>query len=321
MGPTVSSKSAESFGFLTQAIWATEVVTAASQIGVLTRLESGPVTPDALGTDLGIDRSYCRLLMTALVGLGLADREEGGFRSAVPGLTGVASRLIGNGRLTESLSNRKPVISAETPNGSAHLYPKMVRYLASGFQDASTKAADRLAQPGLTVLDLGAGAAPWSLAIVAKCPDVRVVAIDLPEVIPATNAAIAEAGLEDRFELRHGDLFDADLEAGRYDLVIAGGICHLFDEPANMALLRLAHRAMAPNGTLAILEPLINEDLDGPRAVILYALDLSTRTHGGGVRPFSTYVSLLKAGGLNAIERADLSASPPMSLITATKPE
>jgi ubiquinone/menaquinone biosynthesis C-methylase UbiE len=34
--------------------------------------------------------------------------------------------------------------------------------------EAARRAAERLARPGLRVLDVGAGAAPWSLAIVGK---------------------------------------------------------------------------------------------------------------------------------------------------------
>lgn len=317
MGPAVLSNSAEKFAFLTQAFWATDVAAAALKVGVLDRLDSGPVTPEEVGSDLGIDEERGRLLLTALVGVGLAARSDAGFSAVVPGLSEIVTRLSENTRLVDVLTGQSLGVSAESVAGAAHLYPRMVRYLASGFQDSAAIAATKLARPGLRVLDLGCGAAPWSLAVVSKHRDVRVVAVDLPEVIPVTRSAIAEAEFEEHFEFRGGDMFDIAIEPGHYDLVIAGGICHLFDELTNRRLLGLASRALAPEGKLAIFEPLINEDLEGPRSVILYALDLSTRTVGGGVRPFSAYVPWLKASGLRDIERTDLMQNPPMSLITA----
>ena len=55
--------------------------------------------------------------------------------------------------------------------------------------------ADLLAQPGLRVLDIGAGAAPWSLAIAAREPGSTVKAVDLPAVMRSTRTAVRKAGL------------------------------------------------------------------------------------------------------------------------------
>ena len=65
-----------------------------------------------------------------------------------------------------------------------------------------------------------------------------------------------------------------------------------------------------PGGTLAILDALPNERLDGPRPVVLYALGLLLRTSRGQVYPFSTYVGWLREIGFEAIELIDLSPTP-----------
>lgn len=313
---------ADAFGFLTEASWAVETVTAAVQLGVLDRLDSGWVSSEELASAFGMTRYQGRLLLTALARLGLARAaDEERFTSAVAGPGALARRLLPDGRLANVLVGNPPRIAADTSDGSARLYPDMVRFLASGFRAAASVAADELARSGLRVLDLGAGAAPWSLAVAERDDSIRVVAIDLPEVIPVTISAVEEAGLDGRFDLVTGDLFEIDLGEQDYDLVIAGGICHLFDEESNRRLLGQVSRALAPGGTLAVMEPLPNENLDGPRSVLLYALDLTTRTARGSVYPFSTYATWLQSSGLTRVRRADLSDSPPISLITAEKPE
>ena len=195
----------------------------------------------------------------------------------------------------------------------------MVPHLGTWFAPAAERAADHLAAPGLRVLDLGAGAAPWSLALAARDPYTRVTAVELPAVLPATRRAVAAAGYTARFDYLGGDLFAVDVGRSVYDLAIAGNLCHLFDEATNRRLLERLFDALRPGGTLAILEALPTERFDGPRPVILYALGLLLRTSRGQVYPFSTYVGWLRDAGYEAVERIDLSMAPLISLITARR--
>lgn len=70
---------------------------------------------------------------------------------------------------------------------------------------------------------------------------------------------------------------------------------------------------------MAIVDAIPDERLEGPRAVVLYALGLLQRTRTGRVYPFSTYAEWLREAGFEAIERSELSAAPPVTLITATR--
>jgi 3-hydroxy-5-methyl-1-naphthoate 3-O-methyltransferase len=103
-------------------------------------------------------------------------------------------------------------------------------------------------------------------------------------------------------------------------LAIAGNICHLFDAAANRRLLQRLFDALRPGGTLAILDVLPNEHLDGPRWVVLYALGLLWRTTRGQVYPFSTYVTWLRDAGYEAIEPTPLASGLPVTLLTARRP-
>ena len=211
-------------------------------------------------------------------------------------------------------------MAGDTPGGAGALYPEVVSYLGALFAPVAERAADYLAAWGLRVLDLGAGAAPWSLALAARNRDIRVTAVDVPAVLEVTRQVVATSGYDLQFDYLCGDLFTVDLGHSAYDLAIAGNLCHLFDEATNRRLLGRLFDALRPGGMVAILDALPNERLDGPRSVTLYALGLLLRTNRGQVYPFSTYTGWLRDVGYEAVERIDLSPTPPISLITARRP-
>src|SRR2546428_10008358 len=128
------------------------------------------------------------------------------------------------------------------------------------------------------------------------------------------------AGLGPLFKFVAGDFFSVDLGRAWYDLVLAGNVCLLYDARSNRGLLARLFDALRPGGCLAILEELPNEAMDGPRAVVLYALGLLLRSGSGRVYPFTTYAGWLRDSGFAAISRAEPDPSQLISLITARRP-
>ena len=316
--------SSASLAFLQEATAASAAIAAADRLGVLARLETGSVDPLTLARDCGIGERGARRLLAALVGLGLVEAEpdDARYRASLPGTSARVARLLRIwSPLEEVLRSDRPAVAADTAAGAQALYAGVVAELGAWLEPVAELLADRLAAPGLRVLDLGAGAAPWSLALAARHPDVRVTAVDLPGVLPATRRAVAAAGRAAQFAFVAGDLFAVDFGPAAHDLAIVGNVCHLFGEATNRRLLRRLRGALRPGGTVAILDALPNERLDGPRPVALYALGLLLRTRGGGVYPFSTYAGWLRASGYEAVERADLSDAPPISLVAARRPQ
>jgi SAM-dependent methyltransferase len=314
----------EQLDFLQEAIAASSAFAAADRLGVLARLVAGPADPVTLARDCTISERGARLLLAALTSLGLIEEgSDGSYRAAASDLAQLAAMSTPWGHLAEAIREDRPTMAGDTPGGAGALYPEVVSYLGALFAPVAKHAADHLVAQDLRdrVLDLGAGAAPWSLALAARNPDVRVTAVDLPAVLAVTRQVVATSGYDLQFDYLSGDLFTIDLGRSAYDLAIAGNLCHLFDEATNRRLLRRLFDALHPGGTLAILDALPNERLDGPRPVVLYALGLLLRTNRGQVYPFSTYVGWLRDIGYEAVERIDLSPStPPISLITARRP-
>ncbi|MBI2780874.1 MAG: methyltransferase domain-containing protein [Chloroflexi bacterium] len=311
---------AERVTFLQEAVAASAALAAADRLGVLARLAAGPIDPSTLATECSIGERGSRLLVAALAGLGLVDRTaDGRYRATSLDPERLASLRTPWEGLAEAIRSDRPAVAVDDRGAAEKLYPNAVGFLAELFAPVAARAADQLAGSGLRILDLGAGAAPWSLALATRDPACRVTAVDLPGVIPATRRAVADAGLDTRFEMRAGDLFTIDLGRDEYDLAIAGNVCHLFDGATNRRLLGRLGEAVRVGGRVAIMDAVPDERLEGPRGVVLYALGLLLRTRAGRVYPFSTYVEWLRAAGFEAIERFDLSAAPPLTLITARR--
>jgi SAM-dependent methyltransferase len=307
--------------FLQEAIAAASALSAADQLGILARLAAGPADPITLARDCAISERGARLLLAALTSLGLSEAAiDGSYHAVTPDLAQLSAWITLWGQLTQAIRDDQPAKAGDTPSGAEALYPEVVAHLGAWFAPAAERAADHLVARGLRVLDLGAGAAPWSLALVARDPDIRVTAVDVPGVLAVTRQVVASSGHDTQFDYLSGDLFTVDLGRSAYDLAIAGNLCHLFDEATNRRLLGRLFDTLRPGSTLAILDALPNERLDGPRPVILYALGLLLRTNRGQVYPFSTYVGWLREAGYEMIERIDLSEALPISLMTARRP-
>jgi hypothetical protein len=69
----------------------------------------------------------------------------------------------------------------------------------------------------VSVLDLAAGSAVWSIGIVQSSPRVIATAVDWPEVIPVTQKSVARFGLTPRYTFAPGDLASADFGSGHQD--------------------------------------------------------------------------------------------------------
>src|SRR6185436_10129715 len=93
-------------------------------------------------------------------------------------------------------------------------------------------------RPGLRALDLGAGRAPWAIAVLQQSPGSTAVVNDLPGVVELAAATLGEHGLADRAELRAGDFHAVEIEPRSFDVVVLGHVCRTEGEARATALIR-----------------------------------------------------------------------------------
>ena len=305
--------------YLGEAVAAAAVVQTAGRLGVLARLDGAPATTAELTDACEISERGARLLLGALAGLGLAEAVGGGaWRAALPDLAGLAGTAGMWAHLAEALREDRPLLRGDTPEGAAAFYPGAVSHLGAMLSAVAERAA-KLLPPAGRVLDAGAGAAPWSLAVAARDPACLVTAVDLPAVVPATRRAVRSAGRERQFRFLAGDLYDVDLGRGVYDLAIAGNLCHLFNGDANRRLLGRLYDALAPGGRLAVMDVIPDEE-PRPRWVALYELGLFLRTASGRVHPLAAYLDWLHDAGFEPPEQHHLVDQAQAVLLLARRP-
>ena len=318
--PSTAIRQAEQLAFLCEARAVTAVLEASTELGIFERLNRGPVDAAALAEACGMSERAAQSLLGALGSLGLTDRHaDGRYGLAGCDVDGFLEFLRVWDRLADRLRHRGTRRS-DTLEGAQDVYPRVVASLAAMSTPAAAAAVRHLAAAGPRLLDLGAGAAPWSLALATHNPSCRVTAVDLPVVLAATRQAVAAAGCQNRFRFVEGDVFAVELGEAAFELVVAANFCHLFGEEANRRLFSMVARWLVPGGMVAVIDFLSNERRDGPRAVSVYAVGLAERTASGQPHPFSAYRRWLRAAGFEGVERIELAASPPFTLVRARRP-
>ncbi len=118
--------------------------------------------------------------------------------------------------------------------------------------DAPQRLATVIPPVSGTILDLGAGAASWSIAMLRAWPDATAHVLDLPSGVGRTASAISAAGLTDRCDLIGADLWSVELDGG-YEQIVIAGVDRLVEPPQDSALVTRAVRWLAPGGRLAIV--------------------------------------------------------------------
>ena len=178
---------------LTHAVQAAAALAAAARTGAMQVLSARPRTATDVAAACGTAPRHTALLLTALHALGVLDRDHAGRYHPVQPLAGfVESTRQAWDRAEQVLGSGEPVQSADTGDGAQRFYPDVVAALSVLSTRAAPAAAARLTPAG-AVLDIGAGAAPWSIALAQADPATRVTAIDLPTVLPQARAAVASS--------------------------------------------------------------------------------------------------------------------------------
>jgi hypothetical protein len=194
-------------------------------------LDEGPKTLPEVQTSTGASARGLAAVMNALVGLNFLAKDAQGTYSLTPesaaflvstkpsfqgGLLRHTSRQLLPKwlELDEIVTTGKPVASVnQEATGTEFFQQLVVDIFPMSYPSAQTLAqALNLKDAGqpVSVLDLAAGSGVWGIALAQSSEQVRVTAVDWPEVIPVTQKTVVRFGLSDRFSYVEGDLLAAD---------------------------------------------------------------------------------------------------------------
>jgi SAM-dependent methyltransferase len=166
------------------------------------------------------------------------------------------------------------------------------------------------------VLDIAAGHGMYGVTIAKHNPNAEIFAVDWPRVLDVAKENAQAAGVAARYHTLPGNAFE--VEFGKdYDLVLLTGFLHHFDPEAIGTLLRKIHSALKPDGVVATVEFVPNEDRVTPPVPAAFSMIMLGSTRAGDAYPFSEYDRMFRAAGFSSSE---LRRTPgPQSFIISKK--
>jgi hypothetical protein len=209
---------------------------------------------------------------------------------------------------------------SERPEAAAFFEELVVDIMPLAYPPAQKLAevlgVSRATQP-VSVLDLASGSGAWGIALAQASPQVSVTAVDWPSVLTVTRRIAGRYGVAEQFHDLGGDLFRVDYGTG-HSIATLGNILHMLGPTENKTLLKKTFDALAPGGTIAIGEFLVDDDRNGPLVPLTFAINMLLHTRNGNAYSFAEIRSWLEETGF---VNARLQAAPgPSPLVLAEKP-
>ncbi len=241
----------------------------AVELGVFSRLATGPASAEELRAELDLAAPGLAALLDCLHSGGYLRLRGGRYELtrvarrwlAPQAPLSVADFVAGTGDYWTWWQRLPEVIRTGTPVGHHDADPDdpyWRRYLTGQYQLARLSAGEvarklRVPPHARTVLDIGGGHGAYPIELCRRHPALTATVLDLPGSARIGRELVAAAGLADRISFREGDARHADLGAG-YDLVLCFNLVHHLTPAEIVALFTRIRAALAPGGSLAVLD-------------------------------------------------------------------
>jgi SAM-dependent methyltransferase len=294
------------------------VLVAALELTVFDTLQRlGPSRIERINAELQCSQLHLQTLLDSVVVLGLLDQVNGIYE-----LNDTAKRyLVSDGpatmaalvpvapgphdnwtRLADTIRNGHP--STPIEHDPVAFYVPLVEGTFSTMFRCATRADFKLRYSAMRsprVLDLGAGGAPWAIAVLAGNPGATAVVNDLPGVIDVAARKVGEHAVADRVELRPGDFHTIEIEPEAYDVVVLGHVCRTEGEAGARRLIGRAYAALRPEGVLILADYFVDPDRKlNPHGVLMGATMMASTVHGNGFTA-AQYASWIREAGFESI--------------------
>ncbi len=298
-----------------------KVLLVANELGLFTAIGDGGKGADSLATACGVTREGMKLLLQALVGLGLVRADAGRYWNSRLG----AKYL--DGRSPTAVTNLLWLLNHHWSDWTGMV--QAIRRGRSGWAPVTKTAAFRrrfalamhersyvlaprtldgirLPRGATRLLDLGGGSGAYSIALAQRHPDVHVLLVD--QAVSVARRHINEAGLRDRVAVRQGNVLTAPLDSG-FDVVLLSNLLHDLSEAENRELLRRVHDALRPGGKIVIVEYFLNPAGTLPAEAAVFSLLMYAFTPTGRSYAWKEVETWLRATGFGRFRRRSVTDS------------
>jgi SAM-dependent methyltransferase len=322
------------FGFAPPAIIETGI-----RLGIFDLLDKGAKTADEIAVTVRASTRALRIVLNALVGLDLLVKdpleryvltsESAEFLVAgKPTFHGAFFLLTSEpmfsewSKLCSIVRSGRPTHRIDDEKDGTGFFQQFVEHIFPIHLPAARRLAEILriadVDAPIRILDLAAGSGVWSIAMAKESPHVAVTAIDWPGIIPITKRVTEREGVAARYGFVAGDLYAVDFGGG-YSIATLGHILHSEGEKRSRLLLSKTFDALAPGGTIAIAEILVDAGRNGPLPALLFAVNMLVNSECGDTFALDEIADWLRAAGFEQVRTVDVPGLAP-KIIFAVKP-
>jgi SAM-dependent methyltransferase len=298
--------------------WVSQIVGTLAQLEIADHLAHCPLNCEVLAGGIGCNPDATFRLLRAAADVGLvAVLPDGRFhltplgellRSNVPGSMrspAIALTAPGHwlpwGRLAEAVRHGERQTVAALGHELFDYYaanPSEGSAFTGTMANHSDAIAKEIAQALDTsaathVVDIGGASGTIVAALLEANAALLGTILERADVVPRTEAALAQRGLSSRCRVIEGDFFNIVPEA---DLYILKSIIHDWDDRQSIKILRNCARALRPNGRVILVEWVV-PDHGKPGAAALSDLNMLVLLPGRE-RTVSQFEQLFRASGL-----------------------
>ncbi len=290
-----------------------KILMVACELDLFDHLPSPGKSAVDLAASLGVDSRAASIFMDSLAALGLLEKKNGKYSNSPLAATYLVKESPGYrghilkhmARFWDSWSQLAQVIKQgkQADVGQDFLYDQEEgnRNFIWGMNDVGRDRALEVLEildfSGVKhLLDLGGGAATYSIAFAKQYPELQSTVLDLPITLKVAQENIEINQLESRVKTRPGDFFEAEL-GHDYDLVWISQILHAHSESACKQLLDKTYQALAVGGRVVIHDFLFEQDHAAPLKSTLFAVHMLVVTEGGRVYSQHEIADWLKTAG------------------------
>ncbi len=341
MTPSTSPQEAlvaERVNELSRNFWNSAVLRAGIKLGVFSLLERQPLTPQEVSEHINGNPRFVQAFLDACAVLGLACKEGERFGNSalssaflVPGKQEYVGDLVLHitnywytwGNLDRLIVQGRTELPFENKFTDAATY--WTDYMMGQHNRAAAGQAKYLVErvdvsTRSRLLDLGGGAASYSIALCGANPQLRSYVVDQKEPLEIARPLIEDHNLQDRIVLVEGDFYTIELGNDSDVALISGVVLIKSEEDCRRAFQR-AYDALVPGGMI-IVQDFMRIDHSAQRSVLDIMMDMYVLIGfdpGAGDRHGDEYASWLTDTGFINVKQTALPAQ--LALITAEKPD
>jgi len=302
---------------VSSAYWRGCTLQAGVRLGIFTVLGEQTLAGEEVAAAIGGDRRATGLLLDALAGMGLVEKQDGRYRNSraardmlIAGAPGYLGHIIlhhhhildGWAQLDQAVVSGGPVqkrsYGAEIERES---FLMGMFNLAMGI---APLVAGRMPLAGRRrLLDLGGGPGTYAIHFCLAHPDLQAVIYDRPTTAPFAHATVDQFGLASRIEFHPGDFVNDPIGGGPYDAAWLSHILHSNDSAQCRLFIDKTAAAMEPGGVIMVHDFILDDSGDSPEFATLFSLNMLVNNGRGRSYCEREIRQMLEKAGFDRVER------------------